>query len=326
MAPPSARAGPGAVASVPTTATSRIGPDQVEVFTDGAAATAALVAAVQSARASVDAEIYEFDRPDLFAAMRAALARGVRVRLVADPTVSVTVPTAHRLEAAGAVMGFFPDVPRQIDHVKLLVVDGARAFFGGYNWGAHSYLNRDYEVMLTGPGVDRLEAVFGLDLQRTGRPAAGVAAATPRPDEPHLLTSYPGDDIGRAVVATIQAARRSIEIEMFVMTDGATMSALEAAARRGVGVRILFDPGQDLNQVAMARLRVAGIRCRFYRTSGENLHAKVAVVDGEHLVLGSANWTASGFRHNHELDIVLVDGVLAGAVGARMDADWAAAE
>lgn len=324
-APPTLNREASPRAVVPTTATSEVGPDAVEVFTDGTVATAAVVDAVASARVSVDAEIYEFDRPDLVAAMIAAIGRGVRVRVVADPTVAVTVSTGRRLGSAGAVVRFFPVGPRQIDHVKLMLVDGVRAFFGGYNWGARSYLNRDYEVAMSGPAVNRLEGVFADDLARSGQPAAPVAADPLGPTEPLLLTSFPGDDIGRAVVSTLDRARRSIYIEMFVMTDTATMAALEGAKRRGVDVQVLFDPGQDLNQVAMVRLRAAGIRCRFYKTAGEKLHAKVAVVDGDHLILGSANWTASGFRHNHELDIVLVDPVLAGAVWARMDADWVAA-
>lgn len=160
--------------AVPATVSARLGPDDVEVFTDGAVATGALVDAVTSARVSVDAEIYEFDRLDLVDAMLGAIQRGVPVRLIADPTVAVTVKTAHRLAAAGAGMVFFPDDPRQIDHMKLLLVDGRRALFGGYNWGARSYLNRDYEVALAGPGVDRLEAVFATDLARSGRPAPAV--------------------------------------------------------------------------------------------------------------------------------------------------------
>jgi cardiolipin synthase len=104
-----------------------------------------------------------------------------------------------------------------------------------------------------------------------------------------------------------------------------TIHALQEASRRGVSVQVLFDPGQDLNQAAMLQLRSAGVACRFYRTSGELLHAKTAVIDGEVLVIGSANWTASGFRHNHELDAVLRSPALASAVAARMDLDWAMA-
>ena len=46
--------------------------------------------------------------------------------------------------------------------MKLLLVDGRVAYFGGVNWGPVSYLNRDYELRLEGPGVQHLEHVFAL--------------------------------------------------------------------------------------------------------------------------------------------------------------------
>ncbi|MFN2465116.1 MAG: phosphatidylserine/phosphatidylglycerophosphate/cardiolipin synthase family protein [Candidatus Dormibacteria bacterium] len=312
-------------APVPETALAQVGTDDVQVFTNGTAATSALVAAVSGARRTVDAEIYEFDRPELVNAMLSATRRGVAVRLLGDPTVAVTVATLRRLSAAGAVATFFPVGPRQIDHVKLLAVDGNEAFFGGVNWGARSYRNQDYEVRLVGPAVSRLEHIFAADLRRAGLPARGLPTQPATAGEPQVMTTFPDDEIGRAVVSMVRAARRRLHIEMFVLTDTEVMAALVDAARRRVDVRILLDPSQDLNQAAAARLRAAGARCRFYRSQGEKLHAKAAVMDGDHLLFGSANWTASGLHHNHELDIQLVQPELAAAVNARMDADWRAA-
>jgi cardiolipin synthase len=321
-APGGVRSQPPAAAGIPDSASDRVGPDDVSVFTNGRAATAALGLAIATARQYLDAEIYEFDRPDLADGMAAAVARGVRVRILGDPTVAATVSTGRRLAAAGALVAFFPVDPRQIDHVKLLLVDGRTAFFGGVNWGSGSYRNQDYELKMQGPAVERLESLFAADLRRSGQPAASTAAPPPLPGEPAILTSYPDDQLGPALVSLLGAARVRVEVEMFVLTDPAVLRALEDAARRGVQVQALFDPGQDLNQAAIPALRDAGARCRFYRSTGEKLHAKAAVVDGEVLVVGSANWTASGFRHNHELDAVIRSRPLAAAVSARMDYDW----
>ena len=322
-APPTAFVTSGG--AVPSTAAVRLGRDEVEVFTEGSAATGALVSAARTARTSIDAEIYEFGRADLLDALLAAVRRGVTVRMIGDPTVDVTVASGKRLLTAGALVTYFPVVGTQIDHVKLMVVDGATAYFGGVNWGAGSYRNHDFELRVSGPAATHLEHVFALDLQRSGKGAAVPADSPTVSPEPELLTSYPDDEVGRAVVQELRTARRSIEVEMFVMTDADTVRALQDAARRGLPVQVLFDPGQDLNQAAIIQLRAAGVACRYYRTSGEKLHAKTAVIDGEELIIGSANWTASGFRHNHELDAVLRSRVLAYAVAARMNADWAAA-
>ena len=107
--------------------------NRVELLTDGFGALQRLKMGVSRARATIEAEIYEFDRADLASAMEAALARGVKVTLIEDPSVSVNAATAARLRGAGAHVRIFPDQARQIDHVKLLIVDGATAIFGGMN-------------------------------------------------------------------------------------------------------------------------------------------------------------------------------------------------
>jgi phosphatidylserine/phosphatidylglycerophosphate/cardiolipin synthase-like enzyme len=47
-------------------------------------------------------------------------------------------------------------------------------------------------------------------------------------------------------------------------------------------------------------------------------------VDRLRLIVGSANWTSSGFRHNHELDAAIESAPLASEALARMESDWKA--
>ena len=199
----------------------------------------------------------------------------------------------------------FPDGRNQIDHVKLLMVDSQVAIFGGMNWGRGSYRNHDFDVVVTGPAVAHLENVFVADLVRCGRATDQPPAAEPDPPGLRLLTTYPNPEIRPEVVQALATAQRFVFVEMYVLTDSETLAALGAAGRRGVATWVLLDPNQDLNQAAAARLRDAGVQTRFYRTSGEKLHAKAMVVDGATLVVGSANWTSSGFTRNHELDAVI---------------------
>jgi phosphatidylserine/phosphatidylglycerophosphate/cardiolipin synthase-like enzyme len=43
------------------------------------------------------------------------------------------------------------------------------------------------------------------------------------------------------------------------------------------------------------------------------------------VILGSANWTVSGFEHNHELDVAIpADAAIAAAFEQQFDSDWAA--
>jgi phosphatidylserine/phosphatidylglycerophosphate/cardiolipin synthase-like enzyme len=114
-------------------------------------------------------------------------------------------------------------------------------------------------------------------------------------------------------------------MEQFVLTDTGIVRALVDAHRRGVSVRVLFDPDQHPTDPHAATLRDAGVDVRLYRGSGEKLHAKAAVADGETVVFGSANWTNSGFQHNHEIDVEITGSpAVAHEFESHMNADWAA--
>ena len=222
-------------------------------------------------------------------------------------------------------MRIFPVQARQIDHVKLLIVDRAAAIFGGMNWGSGSWRNHDFDLAVTGPVLSHLEAIFARDLVASGgRLPSPLAAPPPDPAGFSLLATYPKTEIRPAVIEAIAQAQSVIFIEMYVMTDSGVIAALSDAARRGVSVSVLFDPNQDLNQLAAARLRPAGVSVRFYRTSGEKLHAKAMEVDQKLLVVGSANWSNSGFLHNRELDAVIDSPAIATQALARMESDWSA--
>jgi cardiolipin synthase len=310
-----------AVPAHPGTGPAIFGANRVELITDGAEAARRMRNLVAGARSRIEAEIYEFDRADLADALATALGRGVKVTLIEDPTVSVNAATAARLRQAGAEVFDFPVQQRQIDHVKLLIVDGATAVFGGMNWGSGSWQNHDFDLVLSGPGVGHLEQIFATDVIRSGG-RTSIPAAVPDPAGFRLVATYPEAQVRPEVLAAIAAARAQVFIEMYVMTDAEVIAALSAASRRGVAVFVLFDPNQDLNQLAAARLRDAGVQARFYRTRGEKLHAKAMEADGGLLVVGSANWTSSGFLHNHELDAVIESPALASQALARMESDW----
>jgi phosphatidylserine/phosphatidylglycerophosphate/cardiolipin synthase-like enzyme len=90
-------------------------------------------------------------------------------------------------------------------------------------------------------------------------------------------------------------------------------------------VRVLLDPGQDVNRPGYLLLRRAGLEIRWYRPPpGAKLHAKAVLAD-DRLVLGSANWSRHGLDINHELDVQTNDRAAMAAYEARFELDWEAA-
>src|SRR5438094_1354118 len=232
------------------------GSDQLVPLPDGATAFAAIVGELGHARHSIDIELYEFQRLDLAALLLDARERGVTVTAIRDPSERSSRTVWAELEQGGVRVVAFPLERLTIDHVKLLILDGARAIVGGINWGTHSPKNHDFDVLATGPVVDNLERVFKQDLALSGDPGGIPAPAADRTVE--VLTTHPGEFIRAAALAAITAAQHSIDIEMFVLSDRLVLEALVAAARRGVHLRVLLDPTQPQNGGAFGLLEPAG--------------------------------------------------------------------
>jgi cardiolipin synthase len=275
---------------------------------------------IVSARARVLVEMYELGRPDIVRELGDAVARRVSVRVITDPTVVVSRRSAAALDTLGVPERVYPvdDGRHQIDHVKLLIVDG-EAVVGGMNWGAHSDRNHDYviETHVTND-VNRLTRIFEQDWSLSGGRPSPLAAASGE-----IAQTAPGHEIRSMLEsALIHAVRRALA-EVYTLTDPEVVAELVEAHRRGAVVRVLLDPNQPYNLHAYAMLKAGGVEVRWYPIPrGALLHAKIGLFDGE-LVLGSANWTLSGLGVNHELDIETGDPAAVAAYGSRFDSDWA---
>ena len=79
---------------------------------------------------------------------------------------------------------------------------------------------------------------------------------------------------------------------------------LAAAHSRGVDVRILVDDG-SVNNSAVSYLREHGITVK-YDSADVVTHAKLVIIDGETVILGSTNFTYYGLEKNNEVDVRIV--------------------
>jgi len=312
-----ARVQPVPAATVPI----RLGADSLVPLPDGPSAFAAIGRELAGARRSIQLEMYEFQRVDLAQVIVQAAARGVAVTTIMDPSERSSRAIWAELQQAGIPVIAFPIEPRTIDHVKLLIVDGERAIVGGINWGRQSVANHDFDVLAQGPVVVNLERVFAQDLAIAGR--AGTIPAPAADAAIQVLVTRPGEAIRNAALAAIDAARRSIVMEMFDLSDRLVLESLTAARHRGVAIRVLLEPSQSQNVDARTVLMSAGAQVRFFTPAGgELLHAKLGIIDGSLVLFGSCNWTRSGFSRNHELDLLVQDTGLARVFLSRADQDW----
>ena len=141
-----------------------------------------------------------------------------------------------------------------------------------------------------------------LDAERAGR------AARVSPENAARVQVLTESEIRAAILRNFAGARAgdSIDIAMFYLSDREVIDALLAAARRGVAVRVILDPNKDAfgrtkngipNRSVATELAAASdgaIKVRWYRTHGEQFHAKLVAlrtVNEFWFTLGSANLT-----------------------------------
>lgn len=107
------------------------------------------------------------------------------------------------------------------------------------------------------------------------------------------------------VLDTLFQAKSTISLAAYSLTSKPVAQALVAAQQRGVQVRVLADEKANRQQYsAVTFLANQGIPVRLNGHYAIH-HNKFAVIDGQTVQTGSANYTASAFSRNAENVVVI---------------------
>lgn len=311
--------------------------NSMQILVNGDAAYPQMLAAIESAQASIGLSSYIF-RADLagnqfIAALVRARQRGVEVRVLIDGYGSgyLWSETCFKLRRAGVPTARFLHsvLPWRMpflnlrSHRKIILVDGAVAFTGGLNIGAENLLSShprypvlDTHFKVQGPVVAQLsEAFAALWAFSTDEPLSGplwfpqikpMGRCSAR-----VVTSGPDQDLEKIEYLVLQAvacAQSSIQIMTpYFLPDERIITALALAAVRGVSVNIVLPlssnhPSVDWSTRAhIEPLLTAG--CRIWTHSLPFDHSKLMSVDGLWSFVGSSNWDMRSFRLNFEINL-----------------------
>ena len=278
------------------------GPESVELLDGGEQAYPRMLLAIALAQRSVHLEVYAFAPLGVGAtfvdALASAARRGVTVQVVIDGWGSVRGghAVAATLRQAGCTVQIYNPLGALLvgrfgrNHRKVLVVDDEVAFLGGINIGDEN----------VGEGVRLGWADLALEIH--GPQCAHLGRMIRRePDHQvdsslrvYLCGRGGGWRLRRRYLKAFASARQRIHVAHgYFLPDGGVVRAITAAARRGVQVRLLLSGRSDVPFARAAtrrlyrRLLAAGVR--IHEWSGSVLHAKVATIDGRHLLVGSFN-------------------------------------
>jgi cardiolipin synthase len=285
--------------------------DAITLLDGGREAFPRMLRAIEAARQSVHLEVYHLAREGVGDAFRRALSeaalRGVRVRVILDGwgsaldgrwLQSMLEPDGAEVLIYHPLLALFTGRFRR-NHRKILLVDGEVAFLGGIN------IADEYGQI--GPGTapdlaDEAPEWMDLAVELRGAPAAWLEAhlrgerpARPRgPVQIHLSGIGGGRRLRNIYRRAFGAARSEIlAAHSYFLPDRRFVRSITAAARRGVKVTLLLAGRSDVPLARAGTVRLyrklleAGVEIREWTRSVH--HAKVAIVDGSTVLLGSFN-------------------------------------
>jgi cardiolipin synthase A/B len=275
---------------------------------------------------------------------------GVRVYFLYDEIGSNKLSRAYlkQLDAAGIVHRSFGANRHwwsrlQINfrnHRKIVVVDGKQAFIGGINVG-DEYLGRDKEfgawrdthLKLKGPAVQAIQLVFledwnwaadeVPDLNWSGQAETADQIAAIIPTGP----ADPLDSWQLVVAEAANTARERLWIASpYFVPDAGVLTALQAAAIRGVDVRILIPQKADHLLVWLSAFtyfeQTIPVGVKVFRYQRGFLHQKVMLVDERLACVGTANLDNRSFRLNFEISALSPDPGFVDEVAHMLDIDF----
>lgn len=307
------------------------GSSEVTLYTYGEDLYRDMLDAIGQARSRIFFEtfIWKGDRigQSFKDALVAAADRGVKVYVVYDHFANLVVrPSFFRLPLNVAVRRhpliaspFRPLRNSGRDHRKMLVVDDAVGFIGGYNIGTLYATDwRDTHARLTGDAV--------WDLQNAFIDYWNLYGSRRRASLPDLggHTWHPALRVHRNIPRNLIYPIRAMYLEAFdrashhiylthayLIPDSDMVNSLVRAARRGVDVQIII-PADSNHVVAdwVSRgfygvLLRGGVRLLLYQNA--MVHAKTATIDGQWSTIGTANLDRLSLHGNYEINAEIYD-------------------
>ncbi|MGH2558848.1 MAG: phospholipase D-like domain-containing protein [Thermomicrobiales bacterium] len=138
------------------------------------------------------------------------------------------------------------------------------------------------------------------------------------------------EDGREPVLAEIRSATRTIDLEVYILTDDEIIAALEGAAARGVRVRVMieqhpFGGGGD-EPAVVARLQDAGIEVQWGPREFSFVHIKTMTVDNRTALIMNLNLSGNAFRANRDFGVITTEPAHVAQAAGIFDADWSGGE
>jgi cardiolipin synthase len=325
--------------------------NRVALLIDGKATYAAMLSAIAAARSYVLVQFYIVRDDASGLALRDALIEraraGIRVCFLYDEVGSFALGRDYldalrreKIEVSGfrTTQGMLNRFQINFrNHRKLLVVDGHTGFIGGLNLGDEYLRYRDTHLRIDGPAAQQIQLTFRKDWFWATRKLLDVNEV-PVPVGPEgqpgqavsIVTTGPADPVPKCSILFSQlvasAAERVWIASPYFVPDDAMTRTLQAAAKRGVDVRVIVPDTSDHRFIELASLtyyaELMACGVRIFRYRERFLHHKVSLIDEALTTVGTVNLDYRSLYLNFEETALVADAALAREVGSMLEEDF----
>jgi len=151
------------------------------------------------------------------------------------------------------------------------------------------------------------------------------AGAPARADSGDRIVTFP-DDAHMDACRLIESAATSILFTIYDFSDPRIEDCLADAVARGVGVKVMVDPGERLaltdSKGIVADLVRAGVTVRSSNPSYRITHAKYFVVDGTSAYISGNNFTYADGKKNRAFAVITTDAKVVNDLTTIFWSDW----
>ena len=321
--------------------------NEVSLLVDGAKTYQSMLEAIATAESYILVQFYIVKEGEVSTRLKNALIEraqeGITVCFLYDEIGSWKLSQDYLddLKKAGvAVSGFKTTQGKQNrfqinfrNHRKLLVVDGKAGFIGGHNL-ADEYLDyRDTHIRIEGPATQQIQLTFMKDwfwaTRQIPETGATIMPSLIGKSAVSIISTGPADihsDCSVLFLTLINSARERVWITSpYFVPDEVMVRALQAAAIRGVDVRIILPGKADHRIVELASFtyypRMIECGVKLFRYQKKFLHQKVILIDDQLAGVGTVNLDNRSLYLNFEASALIADQSFVNQIVSMLEAD-----
>ena len=271
-----------------------------------------LINKINNAQSSIEFAIYGIEgQNEIKNALSGAKERGVLIKGVSDSDEN-NVPKYRETEVLRNYGNITYDFSKNLMHDKFFIIDNNFLMTGSMNFsntGCGGYNSNSVIVIENNEIIQAFKNEFNQMFEGKFKKQK-VDYTTPLikiNDKTYIQAGFSpvGNLYNKIISKEIKNAKKKIRVSAFNLRYNKMIEDLISAKQRGIEVNVILDAvSAKKNKKQTEPLKEAGIKVKVENWGGKN-HEKTISIDDNVLILGSANFTYSGFYLNDE-NIVMI--------------------